>query len=112
MSTDTTPGVDHAAAIREHAEACRLWGFAPHVDAILTHADTLDAARRDAEARAERIFRELIDMQGIAARRATPKDREDMQRVWDRASAVLNGTESPDSDLDAEPAPPRADGGA
>ena len=137
MTTDTTPGAAgantpimspayHLTVIRSHVEAIRRHPHGRpeprlgHIREITRHADALDAARRDAEARAQRL-REIADARGVLLSLASPPA---CVRSLPRATTLPQWLDAMErharaetdcrkhGDLDAEPAPARADGGA
>lgn len=92
----TLRGLAHRVTERIHIQLGEaMTGQLDLIEAHLSDvdADALDAARVAAEQRAGRIFRELMKMR-------TAHTFEEEQAVFDRAAAVLNGSEPPDSDLD------------
>ena len=153
MTTDTTPGTDHAdrqrrfrkladqgaiEAIRKRCEQLRTETedglvlhaandieqqgemLYRHINDLQAEHDALDAARRDAEARAQRL-RELADARGVLLSLASPPA---CVRSLPRATTLPQWLDAMErharaetdcrkhGDLDAEPAPARADGGA
>ena len=123
MTTDTTPGVDHAAAIRYHLYAFDLVRPADpdafseaaisHVEDIRDHLDALDAARRDAEARCARLRRYGLGWEDDFREQFVTKELNDphLQGFVEATIQQMRNEHLHPGDL-AEPAPARADGGA